>query len=61
MFDIGTYILCTYNMYEEGRYFAMAVGLFHLITLISDSMIRLLKKKGVVRSIVKLLVVSYIM
>ncbi|CDW76120.1 UNKNOWN [Stylonychia lemnae] len=56
MFDIGTYILCSNNMYKEGKYFAIAVGLFHFVTLIADSLIRLLKKKGLVRSIVRLLV-----
>eukprot|EP00347_Sterkiella_histriomuscorum_P010708 403375230 len=47
MFDIATYVLCTHNMYEEGKYFSGIVAIFHIFTLLSDILMRLLKKKGI--------------
>jgi hypothetical protein len=57
MFDIATIYLCAKNSYRVGNIFAIVVTCFHVFTLLLDILLKLLKKKGTVRSIVKLLIV----
>jgi hypothetical protein len=46
------------NNYFVGKYFSIAALSFHGVTLIIDVFVRLLKKKGFIRSFLKFLTVS---
>lgn len=59
MFDIATIYLCAKNRYRTGNIFSVSVTCLHVFTLLLDILLKLLKKKGTVRSILKLLVVSF--
>lgn len=57
MFDIATIYLCQRNKYYVGNVFAISVTCLHIFTLLVDILLKLLKKKGTIRSLVKMLVV----